>query len=435
MPLGQEVTAEDTVVALQIHDDKDTRGRIIKNWKEYSYVSNFLTPTDGWHFTVGNELLSDDIIDRLEIGRRVTLSINGHIQGDGFIDDVIGSGGRSSNEITITGRDRLAPVVDSMIDPTQYRFSDGQTLFDVLFAVFKPYGWSDPDTQYLISNEANRNIITGQSKGVPTSLGKKHKPLKSFLMHQLKPYPNEHAFAFAARLAQRHGQWIWVSSEGNSLIIATPDFDQDARHRIRHKRGVTSLPNNVEDWEVRRDASEQPTIIVATGFGGGGEFGRGGLKVAIINELTGLDEIGALRIDVINALAPHKDAKLVGRLVDLTMAGVDPNTIAPRERRYPNAPFRALFLNDDESKTIEQLENFAVREMALKQRQAFQATYHFEGHENNGQPWCVDAIADVDDDYGKVHEPLWILGRTFSKSRTSGAKTKVELIRKHTLEF
>lgn len=432
MTLGQITRPEDDAIELQLRDSSGAVSQVINTWKSYTYNSNFLTPTDGWSFTIGDEVVKQSLIDGLFIGQRVTLSINGHVQGDGYIDKIQVSGNRSSGVgVTIEGRDRLAPVVDANIDPQTVRFASGQTLFDLLYQVFSQYGWTDADTQYLISNEANRNLITGAVRGVPTN--KTGKALKSFQLHQVKPYAGEGAFAFAQRVAQRFGVWIWLSAEGNSLIISKPDFTQPARYAIRHKVGANGYINNVLDYHVERHGGEQPTVIVASGFGGGGEYARGGLKCIYPNVLTA-NQDGSTRSDVNAILAKHPDAKVV-QPSDGASQALSAANLARLGAKFSNVQSKPMYLHDDESKTIEQLENFVRREMSLKQRTAVVATYTLEGHENMGYPWCVDAVVDVDDDVAGIHGNMWVMSRTFTKDRMSGTRTRVELILPYTMEF
>ena len=73
--------------------------------------------------------------------------------------------------------------------------------------------------------------------------------------------------------------------------------------------------------------------------------------------------------------------------------------------------------------------------MALRQRDGITAHYTFEGHTLQGAPWCVDTIVDVDDDALGLHTRMWVMSRTFEKSRMGGTTTTVELIMPYTLEF
>ncbi len=94
-----------------------------------------------------------------------------------------------------------------------------------------------------------------------------------------------------------------------------------------------------------------------------------------------------------------------------------------------------MYLHDDESATTEQLQCFIRRELALRQRRSLTYSVEMPGHTQNGKPWAVDTMVTVDDDYNRIHEDLYVLSRTFSKSRQGGTKTHLELIRPGTLEF
>ena len=430
MTLGRITPPEDDVIGLATRDKNGVVTSVINTWQSYSFSTHFLTPTDGWSFTLGDEVTKQSIIEGLFVGQRVSLVINGHAMCDGYIDNIkIRRSRGSGTTVTIEGRDRLAPVVDGNLDPQKVKFAPGQTLLDVLVGVFSQYGWTDPDTQYLTNNDINVNAITGASFGTPTS--KKGKPLKSFTMHQLKPYPNEGSFAFAARVAHRHGLWIWLTAEGNSLVIGTPTFDRPATHYILHKTGAAGITNNAIDAEVSRHGGDQPTVIVCTGHGGGGEYGRSGLKTMHINELTGYDSKGAPRPEVIAVLNDNKDAVTVGFNRTLYNIGI----LKQVQNDLTKSQHRPLFLHDDESKTLDELTAFSRKEMSLYQRRAITATYVVEGHENNGYPWCLDTTVDVDDDVAGLHTKMWVMGLTFEKSRSSGTTTRVELILPETLKF
>lgn len=420
-------SAEDDTIVLQLRDENNVVTAEIDRFDSYSFNSHFLVPTDAFSFSIGDEAVLRSIVDGLFVGQRVSLVINGLKQADGYIDRFhITTSRDAGTRLMVEGRDRLSPLVDANIDPRRYRFSAQSTLEDILVAVLGDFGWTRD--HILIDNDANKNAITGSLRGTATT--KKGKPLKSFLAHQLKPYPQEGAFAFLARLSQRFGLWIWVSSDGDDVIVAEPDFEQEAGWPIIHKLSDTSR-NNVISSDVMVNGGNQPTVIIATGFGGGGEINRAGMKVAMVNELTGLNELGIERPEVIAELARHPDALLINQRASLGSLLVNGGIVGNLSR----AKFRAMYLHDDESKTTEQLENYVRREMALKQREGVNAHYTFEGHTINGAPWCVDTLVKVDDDVSNMHTTMWVLSRTFEKSRSQGTRTQVELIMPHTLDF
>lgn len=398
----------------------------LTRWTHYSFASNFLTPSDGWSCTIGDGNLSDKERRALIPGARVRLYVDQNPLCDGFIESVSIDADRSGGvQYTIEGRDRLGMAVDSIADPS-LQFKKGATLAEVLKELFGPFGWV-ADDHFAISNDANRDAKTGGIRGVPMTKGGKKKPpkpLKDFVLHQLKPHNHEGVFAFASRITQRFGLWIWCSADGEQLIVNCPDFTQEPRYELRRLRDGTT---NVLSGSVKFDMTDQPSVLIADGFSGGGEFGKGRIKSYCINPYFGVDEDGFALDDVTQLLKKFPDAEQVLFVTQ------------PYKRRRMNAPIRPMFLHDEESKTQEQLNNFVRREMSLLLRKSMTAHYVVEGHGQivNGAftPWDVDTIVTVKDDVAEVYERMYVLSRTFEKSRSGGTHTRLELVRLNSIQF
>lgn len=104
----------------------------------------------------------------------------------------------------------------------------------------------------------------------------------------------------------------------------------------------------------------------------------------------------------------------------------------PAKMRAP----RPLFLHDEESKTQEQLENFVRREMAQRLRASLEVHMVVDGHRApNGAYWATDTMVTLRDDLSGLNEALWIVARTFQKSRHDGTTTELQLIRPYSLVF
>lgn len=399
----------------------------LTRWTSYSVASNFLTPTDGWSCTVGDGNLEDAQRDAIVPGARVRLYVDNFILSDGYIDSVSVDADRGSGvQYSIEGRDRMGYAVDAIADPRTI-YKKGATLAEVLKQIFAPFGWSE-DSQFKIDNDANRDAKTGGIRGVPMTKGGKRKgpkPLKSFVLHQLKPHNHEGLFAFASRITQRFGLYIWCSADGNSIIIGRPDFSQPPRYQIRRTR---SGDTNVLSGTVKFDATDQPSVIIADGFSGGGEFGKGRIKSYCVNPYFGVDEDGFILDEITKVLSKYPEAAQVTMTVPSLF-----------KRRGVNRHLRPMFLHDDESKTQEQLDNFVRREMSLLMRKSMTAKYKVEGH---GQtidgvfvPWDVDTVVEVHDEPAQVHERMYVLSRRFEKSRSGGTHTSLELIRLNSIQL
>jgi prophage tail gpP-like protein len=78
--------------------------------------------------------------------------------------------------------------------------------------------------------------------------------------------------------------------------------------------------------------------------------------------------------------------------------------------------------------------------MSLRVRRYLSVTYTLEGHGqrlNDGTfvPYAVDSIVRVIDEPGGLNALLWVIGRTFEKSRSGGTTTRLELIIPGSLQF
>jgi prophage tail gpP-like protein len=394
----------------------------IKNFTEYSFNSNFLSPTDGFSFTIGAERLTDEMKQWLIPGSPVELRIGDAIQATGFIDSVEISASRGSGTTwRIEGRDILSPAVDAGADPT-ISFKEGQTLADALKTLFKPFGWSQ-ESQFAIANDANLTLKSPKfraktKKSQAKGFGKR--AIRDYKIHQLRAYPREGVFEFASRIAQRHGLWLWASADGKQLIASTPNFDREPYYTLIRKADGTT---NVLDGSVKRDISEQATHIVADGYAAGGEFGKSPIKCLVAN--------GTVTSPQLDISLFVKYGNAGANVINGPAFPLSSGMVVPRRR--------TVYLHDDEAHTQEQLDNFVRRELALMQRKSITLRYTVEGHGQNTpfgfQIWTVDTTVKVEDEVAGLNEVFYVFARTFHKSRSGGTTTSLELIRLNTMVF
>lgn len=433
MPGLPEGAKQADVVEIYLPDS----GQRLDRFSSYSFDSNFLEPCDAFHFTTGGkENPSQKILDGLVPGASVQLIINGSPQATGYIDSVVPHASRGGGKILeITGSDTFAPVVRGGADPynPKLRFTPDQTLDAMVEAIFGTYGF----TKFAIDDAADRAVRTGLR--AQRFSKKKGKPLKHFTFpQQLKPQPGESSWQYVIKIAEREGLYIWPSADGQTCIVATPDYLQAPVARIvRHLGTRQTNVSNVLDGGVGCHVAHQPSAIVATGYSGGGEWSRAKLKVIMVNELVGLKELTSARNqwiqlsdEVTQVIANNQDAIIVA-----IRDGVFPDSLA-----RPTKHAQPIFLHDEDSKSLEQLANFVRRRMSSYQKEMWTGEYTVQDHTyfdgQNYIPWTVNTIVDVDDDVCSFHGPMWICGRTFTKdSKTGGTKTSLHLTLPHTIEF
>lgn len=406
---------QDDVVELQLIN----AGTSIVAWKEYEVRSHYLTPSDSFSFKVAADHLTPAQRAGIGLGASVRLSVNGQRQAYGVIDEITYSATKEQGaELKIHGRDKIGPLVDACIDP-RLNFKEGTNLLDFLTAVFAPFGYTAAD--FLVSNEENRGLISGNVRGVKSSHGKKHfgAPLKSYLLHQTKPYQSESAWRFASRVSQRLGLWLHTTSDGAAIVASTPDYDQNPIYTLRRSYDGR---NNIQGGELTLNLSEQPSIIVADGFSGQGSFGHSRLRSLIENPILDIDNSAII--------AQYPSASKVV----INMPGA-------HKVSFPFA--RPMFLHDDEAKTQQMLDNYVKREMSLRLRQSISFSPTVFGHKCSVNPtdakapdwnWTVDTMVNVIDDVSGINEAMWIIGRVFRKDRQGGTHTDLELIRKGTFQ-
>lgn len=413
--------AEQEQITLRITDEHVT----IKQWTSYSFASDFLTPSDGFHFTIGASDLDEKQRNALKNGARVSLICNSMFIADGRIDNVdIGASAGGGTVYEIAGRDRLGYAVDATADPT-LAFDTGATLADVLSKVFEPFGWVGED-HFLTDPGADR-IATKGDRGTKFSKSKKRfgAPLKSYTIHALKPYHHEGVFDFAKRVSQRFGLWIWCTADGEQLIVGKPDFEQEPTFHLRRDRNGNG---NILSGKARFSAENQPSVIIADSFSGGGEYGKGRYKVACVNPYYGFDENGFVLDEVAAILKKVPEAEQITLVVQ------------PWERKAARTPPRPMYLHDDESKTPDQLKAFVRREMSLLVRKSvvFECTVagHGQDVDEAFTPWQVNTIATVDDEVTGLKERMFVLGLQFDKSRRGGGTTtNLHLVRLNSIQF
>lgn len=397
------------------------QGVDLTRWSSFQFASNFLTPTDAWSCTVEGLYLGEKERGAIQIGEEVRAYIDDKPLAAGRIDAVeVGD-----TSIHISGRDKLAAVVDSVADP-RTEFKDGTTLAEFLKQIFAPYGWSTDD-HFEIDNAANRDAKTGgvYSINTLTKSGKvkSAKALAKIKLHLLKPHNNEGLFKFASRVAERFGLYIWCSADGEKLIVGAPDYTQEPKYQLR--RNNTGTTNILPDSTVRFDGTDQASVIIADGRSGGGEFGRGKLKAFCVNPYFGFDRDGFIYDDINRIINGYPDAEQVTLVTQ------------PFERRSLTFPPRPVFLHDEDSKSMDELRFFVKRTMSELVRRSLVCNYHVVGlgqyMDGTFVPWDVDTVVDVRDEIAGVYERMYVLGRSFDVSRSGSMKTSLELVRLYSI--
>jgi prophage tail gpP-like protein len=422
-------------------------GTTLHRFEHYRITSRFLTPCDQFEFTIGD----DDVVVADELcvpGASVEIAVNDRMVLTGAIDKKsIQTSRHGGTAIHVVGRDILGPVVSSNIDP-KFQFAESLTVLDVAAAVLAQFGittvYNDGALDVSVKTGATKKpSVTSQSVSVQlptltvddtgaleTSFATvpikhvvgKNPSLKTIQLQQLKPRFGEGAYEYLSRVCRRFGFHVWAAADGTGVVIAGPDFDTKPLYEIRHTRGADS---NVLDSRVEFDLDSQPSCIVAQSVHAPQhDEAKTTARVIMVNELVGTDSEGNVLPEVQNIIARYKGSKVLGMRTQLQ----------PLRRRFNDTLVsRPMFVKDEESRSLAQLEAFVRRTMAEHQHRALMAQYTVDGHTQNGVPWSINATSEMRDEVSGLLTPLWIMERTFEKSRNAGTVTHVSLVRPHTL--
>jgi len=385
-------------------------------WKEYSVTSSYMEPTDSFSFTIAAEHMTKPQKDALLPGAEIKLMVNDHLQVSGYIDQIAYSATRSDGaELKISGRDKMSLIVDSCIDPTT-NFKEAMNLEQFLAAALAPWGYTKDS--FTIDDETNLGIVTGNVRGVKMSHSKKRlgAPINSYKLHQIRPYSGEGAFEFCSRISQRLGLWMRPQADGKQITVSKPTYDGTAIYTIRRSYDGH---NDILDGEVVLNLESQPSIIVADAFSTNGVFGAGRCWAYMENPIIEVP-MGAH-----SAITNKFRSSSSNRVAFPELA---------TNQLYTVPQARPLYLHDDEAKDQTMLNNYVKREMAHRLKKSLTFNPTVQGHEANGSVWSVNTIVSVDCEVSGLKENLWVMARTFTKSRSRGTLTKLELIRQHSFE-
>lgn len=411
--MGLLDTTNPAIGTMTIRVTNGSRAAEFTRFLDYSYRENYLEASDSLSFVLDQRELSKADAAVLQPGATVEPCIGGNVQSRGIIDEVSATFSRDEgNVVHVTARDWLSVAVDGQVDP-QVRFVPSMSLLDLIVAA---YSTINPNITVVADAIANRNVLTGRIYGQKTT--KKGRPLKSIILGQEKPFPNEGLFTFTSRVAQRFGLWIRPYTDGETIVVAGPDYTQAARYGICHAFDDRRIENNAIRGTFSRSRKDQPSVIYASGFGGGGNFAKSRLRAGIVNPAVNAD-----------------NSKIFAAYKDVPIIATDPLTAA-----YPtllDGAARPAFLYDPESHTQEQIESFLRRELSVRVRKALTARYEIMGHMLNGQPIAVDSICSVVDQQPSAQwaGPLWVLARDYRKDPRGGSRTTMELLVPGALQF
>ncbi len=400
--------SEDTLTveleAAGVHHDK---------FLSYSLSSAYLTPTDGWEFVVANDDDPVGLRRRWRPWQPVKLSIAGRQQVLGRIDGNEGTG-PSGSWLKVWGRDYLADIVDSTVDP-QFQVKQGWDIGQFLLELLAPWGikqvFGDVNQGAL-----NRNLLTGKRphKGPPS------RDFKTATLSDFKAEENEGVMEYANRILARHRFTLQPAGSRDAVVVGDPNYIQDVLCALNRPG------NNIKTGGcAKRDYTNVPTMTLGRGRSGEPGKNLGGTKgqIGTFDPATARSNIGLLR-DVQRTITSDEGIEVVRQ------KRFDPKKPDTTVYGYDQPVYKPLFYRDKSSKNQEQVEAGVARTLAEKLRETLTYSGEVRGHTDpaTGATWAVDTLVSTRDEIEDVDEVLWVGERTFSNDG-SGPMTAMQLYR------
>jgi prophage tail gpP-like protein len=394
--------------------------------QSYRLESDYLTPADAFQFTVYNDADPASLRRKFRPLMRVKLYIDGELQLLGRIDSIEGTG-NSGSALLVKGRDYVAELVDGGADPA-VKFTDKMDLGAALLLLWRPFG-----IRTLVGNfNLTRNLLTGRIPVVNFTPRDFHEAkLTDFTVRA-----GDGAFQAGDRLVSRHGFTIQQGGERGTLCIVEPMYGQEPLEEL--VRG-----ENMMTGRAIRDYGDAPTVTITTGRVKASEktrdatlFGRTA-GVGQSAKPTANQVLPALvQFPTFGELSPNE----LGKFDEVKQTALEPTSLLRQARVDPYAstmPFepqddvlyRPLFVEDKDSRTDEQMERVARRELSRRVASCLSYRATMRGHRElkSRAVFTVDTMWTVKDAIEDVNQRMWVKSRSLYNDG-SGPRSDIELI-------
>lgn len=364
---------------------------------DWSIQSNYMVSTDGFEFTIYDENIENT--RRLEL-QPVELFVNGQSQAIGRVDHT--RRGDKGLSITCMGRDFIGDLIESNVDPL-LRIKSGDDVLSALVNICGPNGINT----VFDDDGAMRNLRTGRKvRARHRKPSKRKRKLNDF-----KPMPGEGQYEFLNKIVAREGATVQPGPNRNTLVIASPNYDQDPLYSIvRTRDQLLGVHNNIISGVADRDFSKFPTYVIVQGQYAP-KPGQKGERATQVFDLW--------------AISAAFNTELGTILQDVTVSSRWlPGKPAATEV-VNGALYRLLVFRDDDARNGEQIEKAAKRTIAERMKDTLQYRLTLKGHVDpgSGAVYALDTMIRVDDELADLHEVLWVADRTLRYSEGEGPMT------------
>ena len=399
----------------------------VDNWTSYSFESDFFSPVDNFSFELSDDRV-DQLRNKINIGDPVELIVFNQVQCKGMVEkvdyDYSVNGGTT---LRLSGRDMLGAICDGTISPT-VKITDTNTFEDALIKAFESAGWDKDHIAFVNFNDAANFKPDTFQKGSGRKKGSK-------IGHQFRPRKNEGFMEYALRICKRSGWNIKLTPNGEYIHIGMPNYDTTDVDGIFYHKISDPTRNNIIAASVSMDWRKQPSYLIGEATAAGGVYRKGINKVFVPNGLL-LDQEDIILYGYNN---DYKDKgvkwidtndQLTGNLPKL-ITDLFPGKITVGSPEAQQR-FRPVYVYDDESKSMAELQYVMMKKMSDFQNSFFSLNIITNGHsfkDESGVHYVdmVDSMCRVVDETYGFDNHFWIQKRRFTKSRNGGTRTELTL--------
>lgn len=306
------------------------------------------------------------------------------------IDDVdISEDHKGGATVAISGRDHLAPIVDSDMLPSlaleTITYSDLVRRVLTQTAPGQPAPFFKP-SDVVIDNNANRVLMTGKPGAFAQLSTDAPQKLETLKLDQVKPHPGETVFAFLSRHAVRFGLIIWGTADGK-ILFGRPNYDQRPIARLALRQGPAGIDNTVVSLHRHTSFKHRPSEVHVYGNSRGGDH----MKSAI------------------HAVAYDDEVRAAGL-------------------------WRTLTIHDNNARDKAQAEHRAQYELSRRRQTGDVIQAQLAGHANaDGAVYAIDTVVSMAWDKAGVFDDRYVVGRTFMRNREGGTRTALEIVPKNSI--
>jgi prophage tail gpP-like protein len=384
-----------SLAAVRIALDNDAiqlviNGTSYQGWTDIDMDSDIVSPADA--FCISGTLpkvtptpvearagAAPKAFDDFREGNSCDIYVGLDRQMAGVIDRVDMTGDRNTTRLQISGRDRVALLLDN---EAKHVKAAKYTLKSLIEALIDP-SWGI--RSIIDSNDENRRLLFGKSdkkkpRSTSTALS------KSLVRARTKVDPGQRVASIIDIHCKRLGITWWLTA-GGDLFIGKPNYDQEAAYSFTAPALGNSTPSNVLSWSVARSASERYSEIKVVGQG--------------FNDLSDAWKI------VANPLAAATFKVHSGLY---TATARDPDLV---ERGI----VRKMILSDSDIVSFAEAQNRANVDQGERQLRGTVINLTVPGFRQGDRLYTVDTIATVKIEEADIDGTYYVLQRRFTENR------------------